>query len=106
MGKLFYDTTVTVDFDDRLLAHLQITIGIKLRRGESFYSSWKDDQRVGNGRTTLWLHPAVPLVFKFYGSRPPSINRAWIQALEKTAHSPAGLHIVDEPTATSEEDHL
>jgi hypothetical protein len=101
VGKLIYDNTVTVDFDDRLLAHLQIVIGMKLRRRESFYFSWKDDQRVGNGRTTLWLHPAIPLVFKLYDSRPPSINRAWIQALEQTANSPAGLHIVDEPTATS-----
>jgi hypothetical protein len=51
------------------------------------------------------LHPAVPIVFKFYDSWPPSINRAWIQTRERAANSPADLHIADEPTATSKEDH-
>lgn len=43
MGKLVYDSTFTAEFDDRLLTHLQIVIGMKLRRGESFMFSWKDD---------------------------------------------------------------
>jgi len=43
MGKLTYDSTLTVDFDDRVLAHLQLVIGAKLRRAESFYFSWRDD---------------------------------------------------------------
>jgi hypothetical protein len=46
MGKLAYDRSLTIDFDDRTLAHLQIVIGMKMRRGESFYFSWKDDQQV------------------------------------------------------------
>ena len=33
MGKLTYDHSLSVDFDDRTLAHLQIVIGMKLRRG-------------------------------------------------------------------------
>lgn len=97
MGKLAYDNSLTVDFDDRVLAHLQIVIGMKLRRNEAFYFSWKDDQRVGDGRTTIWLHPALPILFKFYGSRMPAINRAWIHALEMSANTPGGLHIVEEP---------
>ena len=35
MGKLTYDSTMTVDFDDRVLAHLQLVIGAKLRRAET-----------------------------------------------------------------------
>ena len=74
MGKLAYDRSLTIDFDDRTLAHLQIVIGMKMRRGESFYFSWKDDQQVGDGRTSIWLHPTIPLVYKYYGSRSPAIN--------------------------------
>lgn len=97
MGKLQYDNSLSIEFDDRVLGHLQIVIGMKLRRNESFYFSWKDDQRVGNGRTTIWLHPTIPLVFKFYGSRPPALNREWIAALEQSANTSPGLQIVEEP---------
>ncbi|BDZ63799.1 DUF7882 family protein [Agromyces mangrovi Wang et al. 2018] len=98
MGKLTYDSTLTVDFDDRVLAHLQLVIGAKLRRGESFYFSWRDDTSIGNGRSALWMHPSISLHFKFSGGRPPSINRAWIDALMSTANSSSGLQIVREPT--------
>jgi len=97
MGKLTYDSTIVVDFDDRLLAHLQMVITTKLRRGESFAFSWRDEAAVGDGRTTIWLHPALPLVFKYFGGKQPAINRAWVEALLQTANSSAGLHIVPEP---------
>jgi hypothetical protein len=105
MGKLSYDGVLSVDFDDRTLAHLQIAIGMKLRRGESFYFSWKDAQQVGDGRTTIWLHPAIALVYKFYGSRVPRINADWIRALEVSANTNTGLHLVDEPTSTTDLSH-
>ncbi|MBD8141130.1 ATP-dependent DNA ligase [Frigoribacterium sp. CFBP 13605] len=98
MGKLAYDRSLTIDFDDRTLAHLQIVIGMKMRRGESFYFSWKDDHQVGDGRTSIWLHPTIPLVYKYYGSRSPAINPAWIHALEVSANTNSGLHIVPEPS--------
>lgn len=97
MGNLSYDTVQT-DFEDRLLAHLQVVIGLKLRRGESFYFSWKDDQRIGDGRTTIWLHPAIPLTFKYYGGRMPQLNRAWLHELEIAANSNQGLHVTPEPS--------
>ncbi len=100
MGKLTYDSTLTVDFDDRVLAHLQLVIGAKLRRGESFFFSWRDDQSVGDGRSSLWLHPTVPLYFKYSGGRPPAINRVWIDALMASANSPMGLHLVSEPSGS------
>lgn len=101
MGKFTYDSTFRVDFDDRLLTHLQVVIGAKLRRGESFHFSWKDDPSIGNGRTTVWVHPGASVVYKFYGSRRPAINRAWVEALMHTANSPGGLYVVPEPP----EDH-
>ncbi|MGY3263320.1 DUF7882 family protein [Frigoribacterium sp. 2355] len=103
MGKLTYDHSLSVDFEDRTLAHLQIVIGMKLRRGEPFSFSWKDDQRVGNGRTAIWLHPSIPLVYKFYGSRLPRINGDWVHALEVAANTHQGLHLIDEDTIRSAE---
>lgn len=101
MGKLTYDSTLTADFDERTLAHLQLVIGAKLRRGEAFYFTWHDDVAVGDGRTTVWLHPTIPLAFKFFGARAASINRAWIDELMLTANSPGGLSIVPEPESDS-----
>lgn len=100
MGKMTYDSALTVEFDDRVLAHLQLVIGAKLRRGESFWFAWKDEASNGDGRTMLWVTPTISMAFKFYGSRPPTINRAWIEALMLTANSPAGLHVVAEPADT------
>jgi hypothetical protein len=97
MGKLLYESHIKVDFEDRLLAHLQTVIGAKMRRGESFHFTWKDDLTIGDGRTTVWIHPQCSMVYKFYGSRRPEINPAWVTALMYMANSPPGLHIVPEP---------
>jgi hypothetical protein len=43
MGKFVYSDTVKVEIEDRALAHLHVVIGTKLRRGEPFYFSWRDD---------------------------------------------------------------
>ena len=97
MGTLTYDVVSKVDFDDRALAHLQIVIAAKLRRNESFNFCWVKDPSAGSGRTTIWMHPAIPLVYDFDGSRHPSINREWIDALMSTANSTTGLVLVAEP---------
>ena len=97
MGTLTYDSTLAADFDDRTLAHLQMVIGAKLRRNEAFYFSWKDDASIGNGRSVIWIHPTIPLAFKFFGSRAPAINREWIDDLMLYANSPNGLVITPEP---------
>lgn len=98
MGYLIYDgQTAEVQMEDRTLAHLQIVIINKLRRHESFAFSWKEPGSSGDGRSTVWIHPTVSLRFKFSGSRPPSINQAWIAALTQSGNSGTGLHIVPEP---------
>ncbi|WP_434810921.1 ATP-dependent DNA ligase [Microbacterium sp. bgisy189] len=101
MGKFIYEGSIKVDFDDRVLAHLQVVMLDKLRRGEPFPFSWKDDRSIGNGRTTVWVHPHASLVFKFYGSRPPSMNRAWVDAMSQAANSARGLWILPEATEDS-----
>jgi len=90
---LTYDG-IELEFDDRLLAHLHVVIVQKLRRGESFCFTWRDD--VGGGRNSLWLHPSIPLHFKFFGSRSPVLNRAWIAALTLSSNSSQGLLVTPE----------
>lgn len=101
MGKLTYDSSFEVDFDDRTLVHLQVVITAKLRRNESFLFTWKDMADVSDGRTAIWLHPTLSLVFKYHGGKPPEINRPWVESLMTSANSNAGLHIVDEPSEGS-----
>lgn len=97
MGSLTYDSVTKVDFDDRILAHFQVVIGLKLRRGESFYFSWKDDLSIGGGRTSIWLHPAIALKFKFQGGRSVQINTNWIEELLVQANASGGLRPSPEP---------
>jgi hypothetical protein len=99
MGRLTYHSTLVVEFDDRTLTHLQIVIRAKLRRGEAFFFSWKDAVETGSGRTSVWLHPTIPVVLTFYGNRAPLINRAWVNVLTVSANSRQGLHLVPEPDA-------
>lgn len=97
MGKFIYESGVKTEIEDRALMHLQLVITAKLRRGEPFPFTWREDVSVGGGRTTVWMHPGSSLVFKYYGSRQPSINRGWTEALAFTANSPGGLYLVPEP---------
>jgi hypothetical protein len=90
MGKLTYGTT-DIDIEDRLLAHLQIVIVNRLRRGEPLLMSWIDSPSIGNGHSAVWLNPNITLYFKFAGSRPPQIDREWLRVLSASAESPTGL---------------
>lgn len=86
---------MTVEFDDRVLTHLQVVIVQKFRRGESFPMSWLDDVAIGDGRSTLWLTPTVPVFFKFDGSRVPTIDKGWIVRLSQSADGARGLIVTD-----------
>jgi hypothetical protein len=98
MGKLLYaDSGIEIEFDDRALAHIQIAIGTKLRRRESFMFSWKDDIAVGSGRSSIWMDATIPLYFKFYDAAVPTINRDWIDALVLSSNSSQGLVYSTEP---------
>ncbi len=98
MGKIVYgEAGLEVVFDDRAMAHLQLVIGAKLRRNESFFFSWVDDPSVGDGRSSVWLSSAIPLYFRYSGSKPVTINRDWIDALSRSANSTTGLQFSAEP---------
>lgn len=97
VGSLFYDGD-EFEFDDRTLAHLQIVVSTKLRRGENFFLAWAQPMERGSGRHSIWIDNGVPMRFFFSGSRPPSINRDWVEALMLSASRTTGLLLDDEPT--------
>lgn len=95
MGTFRYDGMV-VEFDDRLLTHLQIVIVQKLRREEGFVLSWLDAVSAGDGRSSIWLDRSIPLYFKFAGSRVPSISNEWLDLLGGSSAGSSGMIVVDE----------
>ncbi|HEY1529408.1 MAG TPA: ATP-dependent DNA ligase [Galbitalea sp.] len=95
MGYFTYEQLV-VKIDDRTLAHVQVVIVNKLRKGERFLMSWKDSPSVGDGRSSVWISPDSALHFKFEGSRPPILNPDWIQLLHESADSSRGLIVMAE----------
>ena len=101
MGTFTYDSTLRAEFDDRLLAHLQLVLGAKLRRGESLFFSWPKPIELGGGRTTVWVNPTVPLGFDYAAQAMPEISREWLEVLTKSASSNQGLHLIADPTGTT-----
>ncbi|TFD54951.1 ATP-dependent DNA ligase [Cryobacterium sp. Hh7] len=99
VGTLLYGNPgIVITFDDRALMHLQIVISTKLRRRESFIFTWSDSADEGSGRSAIWLDPTSTLYYRYFGSRTPSINRDWIEALMLSANSAGGLAFIAEPT--------
>ena len=97
MGKIFYGGSATpIEIEDRALAHLKVVIATKLRRGESFTLSWRDADDKAGGRSTIWLHPSIPLRFVFDGAEPPGLSREWIEELANSANSSGGITLVAE----------
>ena len=96
MGRLVYgNSELTVEIEDRALAHLQIVIVAKLRRNEGFLFTWTNEP--GDGRHGIWLHQAIPLHFDFDSADYAQINRQWLESLTVSASSAGGLRIVEEP---------
>jgi len=103
LGLLIYGPSSSeIEMDDRLLAHLRIVMVSKMRNHESFSLSWSLDPSQGSGRETLWVHPSIPLRFRFFGSRPPAINRAWIDLMVAAA-SRGDLSVMPEPQSRDTE---
>jgi|AraplaL_Col_mTSA_1032028.scaffolds.fasta_scaffold03065_2 hypothetical protein len=97
MGSLYYgDTQTPIQIEDRALAHLKVVIATKLRRNESFTLSWRHPEGDAPGRSTLWLHPSIPLRFVFDEAETPELSRRWIEELAHSANSSGGITLVEE----------
>ena len=100
MGTLTYDSTITAEFDDRLLNHLQVVIWSKLRRGEHFAFTFSE-QAAPAKRTSVWCGPTIPMAFQFEQPDPAELNTRWLELLTKSANSAAGLRPIHEPEDAS-----
>ena len=100
MGTLTYDSTITAEFDDRTLTHLQVVIWSKLRRGEHFAFTFGDEAPPAQ-RTSVWCSPTIPMVFQFDQPDPAELNTRWLELLTKSANSAAGLRPLQEPEDAS-----
>lgn len=96
MGRLTFGVGLRVDAADRDLAHVHRVMLSKLRRGEGFHFSWKDDMSLGDGRTTVWVHPDTPLVCRL-GRPVGDLNPRWLDELSVAANSIDGLTFLPEP---------
>jgi hypothetical protein len=103
MGVLVYGGQQRIEFDDRLLAHLQIVIGAKLRRHEGLFLSWREESNSGGGRVTVWVDPSQPLMFRYEDPVPPMINREWLDALTLASNTPRGVVVTEETVHLSNE---
>lgn len=97
MGTMFYGGSETpIEIEDQALAHLKFVISAKLRRGESFTVSWQHPDGQPRGRSTVWLHPSIPLRFVFDDPEPAKLSREWLEDLANSAHSSGGILLVAE----------
>lgn len=48
------------------------------------------------GRSTIWIHPFIPLRFIFDEPETPQVNTRWIEDLMLSANSTGGIALIDE----------
>ncbi|WP_309066717.1 DUF7882 family protein [Microbacterium sp.] len=110
MGWLYYGGNAEpIEIEDRALAHLKVVVATKLRRQESFTLSWQHPPEGPIGRSTIWLHPSIPLRFVFTEPTPPPLSAEWITAMANSANTSGGImllpeHVEAEPVSDSQSD--
>lgn len=101
MGRFIYESVGNDShvIDDRVLAHLELAIGVKFRRGESFaFTLTASDLKSGQGQRVFWMHPSIPVQFHYDGDRRNvRVNPAWVERLVESAFTEVGLRILPEP---------
>ena len=94
MGIIYYGGAESpIHIEDAVLAHLKIVIATKLRRNESFTLSFPRGSGEPTGRTTIWLHPAIPLRFVFDEPVAPDLDPGLIKDLASSANTSGGIAI-------------
>ncbi|MEU1973083.1 hypothetical protein ABZ477_15615 [Microbacterium sp. NPDC019599] len=104
MGYLYYGAeTHPTEVPDRILAHLRVVATTKLRRGESFTLTWRHPDGGPEGRTSIWVQPAIPLKFVFDSADPEQLDTHYLQALAEAANTSSGITIdwTDQPAPLS-----
>lgn len=100
-----YGSGSEIQIEDRALAHLKVAIATKLRRNESFTLSWKHPDGDVPGRSTIWLHPSIPLRFVFDDPVVPELRPEWINAMANSANSSGGITLLTADMVGNSEYH-
>lgn len=95
VGTLYYDG-VAIEMNDRTLAHVKIAIVQKMRRAESFTFSWVHTGDQPPGRSTIWIHPSIPIRFEFLNPVQPELNTKWIESILRSASTTGGILLTEE----------
>lgn len=104
MGSIYYgEMDHAIHIDDTVLAHLKVVIITKLRRQESFSLSWQHPEGETAGRSTIWLHPAIPLRFVFDSIDSPALNPDWVTAMANSVNSTGGITVLSEDMLSAAE---
>ncbi|MEV8267821.1 hypothetical protein [Microbacterium sp. NPDC076911] len=94
MGALFYGNDIEpITIPDHALSHLKVLFASKLRRGESFSFTWKHTADQVRGRSTIWIHPAIPMRFVFEEEAAAPLDQELLQDFARRANSSTGLAI-------------
>lgn len=99
MGQLIYDSSLHINVSDRMLAHLQVAIAVKLHSHEGFLFSWRNDTDGDGGRGSIWMHPDISILFRFTDRLTQTLNPRWVDALVSSANSAEGMSCLPEPGA-------
>ena len=97
MGQLIYDSSLRLDFNDRMLAHLQVAFAVKLHSDEGFLFSWRQERDGDGGRGAIWIHPDISILYRFTDRLRPRLNPRWVDALVQSAISAEGMSALPEP---------
>jgi hypothetical protein len=90
VGKLSYNGQ-PFTIEDRTLAHVRVVVMNKLRRGEGFMLQVPSEHAAG--KHSLWIGPAMPLSFQFYGGRSPGLDHGLVEEMMSEANGADGLDI-------------
>ena len=101
VGYLYYGSEAQpVEFPDQVLAHIRVLATSKLRRGESFTMTWRHPSAAGEGRTSIWMQPSIPMKFVFDSAEAQQLDPEYLQKLAREASSSNGVFIeTDGPAA-------
>jgi hypothetical protein len=103
VGRLYYGNgSDPIELSDRLMAHVKVVASSKLRRSESFTLTCENTATPGAGRTTIWVHCAIPLRFEFDSAEGVVLDRDYLNELARAASSTSGM-LIDVAVADADE---
>lgn len=99
MGAIHYcDSSQAIRVEDRALTHLKMVMVTKLRRNEAFTLTWVTDDL----RSTLWIHPSIPLRFVFDETQAARLDAQWVENLMHHLSATGELRIIGETLEIAE----